>query len=615
LFLLFKKLKYLLNINRTESLMAEARPDGTTAYPICKQPREDRPCENSELFESTGWWGKKMGRKSSAKTEQEAIDKYKILEPNDLMPVVANFDNEQWHIMKKLNVTEEEKPDGVTAYPIFVVADKISFDLGTTGLGRLWKSNKMSSARTKKEALDKMNKISNSDAWDAKLLNGRWHMSRKQNSYWDDMELHKNAHMIPGDHNKQTEYYECLLRLNDNQDIPKPTREAICKIVTDVYNEDNGVQTAVGFSEAEIKERDKEDINELLHIWFNDSTVLDTLYKNLSKTGVFCVLDKLLFYFDETMTKPVKARVYDHIDLNGRVWESTISLPSYLLKIIECYERMIAIPITLKFENQGDHANMLIINRKMNEGKITFVIEHFEPHGMLYSGSSKNKNAISNTINKSIDKLIMELFNSDVFKNVFIKIDDEGKDISTTLANDRKRLIENDFAVKIIHPPELCPRNLKMQGLIKDPSWEGSCAIFSMWYALIRLLNPTKKSEDINEYIYNFLNRGTTHEIIKQITRTFTKLITLDINTRTVKSSPSISDGKLLSLKKRERLDEYLKKKENSATEKGGRLRKKNKTKQRAKTNQRKKIKTLKKGKYPSTKTLRAAKKKIDRSN
>jgi hypothetical protein len=516
----------------------------TESFPICVQPMEDRACHNDELFDSTGWWGKKMGRKSLAKTEQEAIEKYRILEPTDLTPVVANFENEQWHITKKFSAYGEEKeqtPDVLNAYPICNVLESSGQcdDIGTTGkLSKFWNPNKKSFAKTKKEAIEKVKKANNvsEDIYDAVLLNGKWHVSRKDIV---NRELHKTAARIPGNHEKQTEYYECLRRLNDNPDIPKPTRDAICKIVTDVYNENNGVQTAVGFSKADIEKEDKEDINELLHIWFNDTTVVHDIYKTLSQSGIFCFFNEIVFRFDETVTKLVETNaeneiwpvsIVDRIDVHGNPRLIPLTPYVYTSSIMKCYEKTIAIPLDFQFKEMSvGHANMLIINRRIIEDKLTFVIEHFEPHGEHYMEINK-----SNVINNEIDKVIMSLFDSKTFEKAFEYLESfekNGKKINKTLANDKQRLITKNFDIQIIHPLILCPRSLEMQSLVSGTQWAGTCFIFSLWYAVIRLLYPSKKSEDIYEYIHRFLMRGTPHEILKQITRTFTKLITLDINT------------------------------------------------------------------------------------
>ena len=494
----------------------------TESFPICKQPQEDRPCNNDELFDSTGWWGKKMGRKSLAKTEQEAIDKYELLENEkqnpDLTPVMAHFDRNQWHVTKKYSgygekIEKTSDSNTLTAYPICDMSRSSNGkceDLGTTGKwSQYWNQTKKSSAKTKKEAIEKVKKANNVsyDIYDAVLLDGKWYVSQKD---FQNKELHKSAAMIPGNHEKQTEYYECLRRLNDNHSISSSTMKAICNIVNDVYNETDGVQTAVGFSKADIEKEDKEDINELLHVWFNDTTVVNEIYKTLSQAQMFCFFEELMFRFDETVTKLVEE------DAQNEIWPvsvinviddygnpRTVKLIPYLYtsRILRCYEKTIAIPLNFQFEHEKTgHENMLIINRRIIEDKITIVIEHFEPHGEFYLRDT-NKTHI---INNEIDKVIMTLFDPETLEKAFQRLeffDKYGDKINKTLADDKERLITKNFDIQIIHPLVLCPRNLEVQGLVSGTQWSGTCVIFSLWYALIRLLYPTKKSEDIYNYI------------------------------------------------------------------------------------------------------------------
>jgi hypothetical protein len=113
----------------------------------------------------------------------------------------------------------------------------------------------------------------------------------------------------------------------------------------------------------------------------------------------------------------------------------------YNSQIANCTSNIIAIPVNFLFLNSA-HANMLIINRSNK------TIEHFEPHGVFLKNMEKQE-----AINKEIDKLILLLFG-------------------------------DEYA--IVHPNDTCP---KIQDIVSSVSkeWGGTCAIFSMVYAIKRL--------------------------------------------------------------------------------------------------------------------------------
>jgi hypothetical protein len=480
-------------------------PDGKTAYPICILPENESTCKESELFNSTGWWGKKMGRKFTATTEREAIEKYEFLEKQkenpDLSPVIAIFENEQWHITKILKNYDEEIPDGITAYPICKVNSLFQtkcFDERTTGLGRLWNSSKLSSAKTKKEVLDKMNKRSGtSDKFDAMLFNGKWRVSIKDLSnhdYYNSNVIKKYnsiAQTVTQDPEKQKSYSECLRRLHSNASINSTTKEKICNIISNVTGSSDF--STVGFSQAEIENNDKEDINNLLELWFNDLNVIGEIYKILAEKGLLCILESIVLNFDENVT--TLKEISTLVQQKTRV---LFDKGVYIEQILSCIDKPMAIPIYLQFENSPTgHANMLLINLRKNK---VFEVEHFEPHGDFFDrGDSRQQSTI---INDSIDYFIDKLFEP----------------------------LKKNYTVSIIHPQSLCPRYRVLQGQVSD-EWGGTCAIFSMWYALLRLLNPSVKPETVTANMSWFLRQGNPNNIIRQITRVFTSLITLNVNT------------------------------------------------------------------------------------
>jgi len=175
-------------------------------------------------------------------------------------------------------------------------------------------------------------------------------------------------------------------------------------------------------------------------------------------------------------------------------------LKSVAEQLVACIERGIAsivIPLYLKTP-EGGHANILIYRKKDN------VIEHFEPHGSRYLGSSDK-------FNKLIDKKL----------NEFILV----------LNNQLKKI--NKEPVKLIPSNDVCPLIYGLQSLEETATNKipleggGYCAAWSMFFTELALKNPTVPSNELLNIIYNKLDKDPKKQAnyLRQVIRGYVSLI------------------------------------------------------------------------------------------
>jgi len=460
--------------------MAEAPvPDGKTEYPICELSRYQSDsshytCKKDELFESSGNFLRFFGKKTGATNEAEVRKKYNLLRQKNK----AKYD----------------------------LGDNINIDF----------ENKQWHITKKAEQEDPFGDDRQYDSLDSD----------------EDIKLiqqAKNIHDPFKEHNK-SKYDDCIRRFGPK--LENATKAKLCSILTFAYVwEDKKSVHAIGFSNDKLVEI----ANDMMHVWYNDNTVIHQIYKTLSEAGSLCFLPAVYLLFDKEIT----ANVNVNISIGKTLSEGRFILKK---KIQECKMPTMAIPLNFQMEGHTiGHANMLVINRRIKEGKRIFEVEHFEPHVVYLHDENK-----SSTINNAVDDFISFVF--------------------------------NDEAYTIIHPQQLCPMSYPMQALLgRSTTYGGSCLIFAMWYGLIRLLNPTGNPIEINRNISQFLIHNQEPEkIMRQIVRTFTELVTIDLVNRTVNGRP-ISRRNVLGGKKN-----YTKLRRPNKSQK--KLLKRNTRKNRAKT-------------------------------
>ena len=240
--------------------------------------------------------------------------------------------------------------------------------------------------------------------------------------------------------------------------------------------------------------------NDLIHLWFNNNSVIEELHQLFKLSGL-CFLHEIHFTFSATDNDIYATWVSKHggkSNTKNRMFD-----PSKYIKtqIEKCKDRFMAIPISFDFKgNAVSHANILFI--KMGEHKkgerITVELERFDPHGSAY-----NKDSIkSQRVNAAMRDLGISLFS------------DESK-------YDLKPLIE-----PIDHCPSINVRGLQL--LTANSAFEGSCTIFSILYAILKLINPERSQSEIADDIYKILKKhNNPSAIIRLICNVLTGMLNI----------------------------------------------------------------------------------------
>lgn len=172
-------------------------------------------------------------------------------------------------------------------------------------------------------------------------------------------------------------------------------------------------------------------------------------------------------------------------------------------KLANCIKRnidTIVIPLSIKDKQFGWHANVLIYRRNDN------VIEHFEPHGKLYSGKYAHNS------NKIIHKDLND------FRDILNKL----------LEKDGKQPVE------LIKATDVCPMLEGLQNIeaefirLKDIQEGGYCAAWSMFFTELALKNPTIPSNQLLTIVYDKLEdmpRSSASKYLRDVIRGYVNLI------------------------------------------------------------------------------------------
>ena len=244
-------------------------------------------------------------------------------------------------------------------------------------------------------------------------------------------------------------------------------------------------------------------LDDMVDIYFNDNSVLEEIYKSM-RSKDFCFLHKIIIDVSwNVIPTHNNIYMYNHFGKLGEVFNYFSPAVYYEKQIMDCSSNIYAIPIHL-ITSTGGHSNILIVQNNENEKEL--VVEHFEPHGRFYQHETHLTNE---KIAKMVDRLVYSLFG-------------DPANPATKKTKDGKEII-------IIKPSENCPMEIEaLQGFLSDsPEWKGSCEMFSMWYAFMRLSSPKKPSADIYQTMYTILRKGNPVKIIQAIIKAFQGLITV----------------------------------------------------------------------------------------
>jgi hypothetical protein len=274
--------------------------------------------------------------------------------------------------------------------------------------------------------------------------------------------------------NMASSIQQCIENIKSTK-IPSEKKEILCNVIHGIITE------TANTNENEVIKL----FNDLLYTWFNDNSVIEEIIKLLHDDASFCFLHPIVLDINDS----TGIFIYQHVG-KSNVEVAIFDKNKYSSQIANCTSNIIAIPVNFSIYNTA-HANMLIVNRSKK------TIEHFEPHGIFLKKMEKQK-----IVDDEIDKLIMLLFG-------------EG--------------------YEIVHPNDSCP---KIQGIVSSVSkeWGGTCAIFSMVYAIKRLTNPEKSHIEISEEIDQMMKQQDPVILISSITRILVNLLNIDMNHKTVGS-------------------------------------------------------------------------------
>jgi len=161
--------------------------------------------------------------------------------------------------------------------------------------------------------------------------------------------------------------------------------------------------------------------------------------------------------------------------------------------IVNCIIRgtkLFIIPLRISFVDSS-HANMLIYRVNYSEdGKMTHVIEHFEPHGAAFYGTGEDEDLAI----KAQDR-VLELL--ETIKEIY---EIRGLSINT----------------EYISPREVCPVIKGIQYIHETinkitESWGGFCGIWSFLFAELTILNPTVSSRVLYKSLIEVSSKDTDY--------------------------------------------------------------------------------------------------------
>ena len=157
-----------------------------------------------------------------------------------------------------------------------------------------------------------------------------------------------------------------------------------------------------------------------------------------------------------------------------------------LIDTSSCHLKAIAIPLLIDYNDVEDHANMLIID------PTTKTCEHFEPHGANLD-TSRHSEKINSEIERVARKLCEELF-------------PDYKYIPRNAATNFQSILNDRFA---------------------ESEHGGTCQVWSIWYAYLRLSHPEFEREAIISKSRELLGRNDFAELERFIIEFIKQLNTI----------------------------------------------------------------------------------------
>lgn len=284
--------------------------------------------------------------------------------------------------------------------------------------------------------------------------------------------------------NAQTECIDKFAK-NANSDTRKKYIN-ICKVLNNIYNTDDTVIAT-------------KDFTKLLHLWFNDNAILHEIYNHLRSINI-CILQEIVIWKNIQHTGQSMFVIPIHYGYNDMPGSNKSHATSYIdfeqyynTQIKECPNNIMAIPIAILEEGEKmGHSNMLIIKRQENN-PVKISVEHFEPFGYMIADEFMDAEKLE------IEQLINNLFVYDP-------------------------ILTSQNEIKITSPSQTC----SLQANVMFGPYKHSCAIFSLWYAINRLLNPEEAPVETLRKMQTYLTSANPNMAIKQVIMSFMQLINID---------------------------------------------------------------------------------------
>lgn len=233
-------------------------------------------------------------------------------------------------------------------------------------------------------------------------------------------------------------------------------------------------------------------LDNLLHLYFNDNSFREEIFKSM-KNPNFCFLHEIRLTNSDT-----SIRTHSGKKSFARTQFDPVKYRNE--QIDPCKSNIMAIPIIITMVTPTNtitpgsgHSNVLIIQK--HDSNQTLEAELFEPHGK-----------------KRPTQYEMEDIQ---FRNLL-------------------EVLFPEYTINFIPPVDLCPEIKGLQGRVKSGNWSGTCTMFTMWYAFLRLLSPSTSREDIYAYMFEVFEKESPENVIEYITTAFTDLVKININEGTV---------------------------------------------------------------------------------
>ena len=283
-------------------------------------------------------------------------------------------------------------------------------------------------------------------------------------------------------YNNNDNVNNCIKKLSNNARINSESFERynyLCMVLNNMQITDN-ITLA------------DENLTELMHMFFSNNSIVAEIYKHLRSKGLI-FLHKIYIRV-HSLGGMIEYLIrenagYEDYDDPSKQQVSFLDPDLYYATQINpvIHEKIMALPIGFVIEDEDvSHENMLIISR--DNGQL--IIEHFEPMGHMF---------YQHPIYDEIRILVKILFGPEVSES---------------------------SKIHFIEINKICPLQILQRNI--TGKFIGSCTTFSIWYALLRLLNPEKPYwqtyEDMEKYL---LKTSNPNAVIKNIVGAFIRLINL----------------------------------------------------------------------------------------